>query len=173
MLRWGVLGLAATVALIAWLVTRGDDPPGLVSHGTAARIVSSAELREAEVELGRPIYWAGPLPGKELELEELGEAGVLVRYLPEGTAAGERSAKVLAIGSYPLPDPEAALRSLAARKGSLVRRPRGGSPIVVNRSAPGSAYLTDPRNEVQIEVHDPSLQRAISLARSGRLRPAG
>jgi hypothetical protein len=173
-LRWGIVALAVLVALIAWLVTRehGSSEPA-PREAAPPRIVTPAELGEAEDDLAQPIYWVGPLPGKELELKDLGETGVQVRYLPDGTGAGGGSAKSLTIGSYPLPDPEAALQGYAQRPGSTTSRASDGSQVVTSSRSPSSAYLTDPGNEVQVEVYASSPQDVVNIARSGRLRPAG
>jgi hypothetical protein len=164
------------VAAVAWLSTRGDDDGdrGAVLTESSSRIVSRAELAEAAVTLGQPVYWAGAVPGTELELEELAEGGgVRVRYLPAGEAAGEGSDAALAIGSYPLPDPEAALRSFANQPGSIVRQASDGREVVSSEERPTSVYFVGPDRKVQVEVYDPSSRRAMGLAISGRVQPVG
>jgi hypothetical protein len=173
LLRAGVATLALLVAAVAWLSTRGSDDgdPGATPAESTSRIVSRAELAEAAATLGQPVYWAGALPGTELELEELGEGGVRVRYLPVGDAAGEGTDAALAIGSYPLADPEAALRSFADQPGSIVRHASDGREVVSSEDRPTSVYFVGPDKAVQVEVYDPSPRRAMRLALSGRVRP--
>jgi len=177
MLRVGVIALAVVVALIAWLATRGGDDDSsepATAEAAAPRIVTVDEMREAAANLGQPIYWAGPVKGKELELKELGEGGgVQVLYQPEGTAAGEGAAKVLTVGSYPLPDPAEALEGFAKRPGAIVTQASDGSEVVSSKESPTSVYFTSPDNSVQVEVYDPSSQRAMSLATSGKVEPVG
>jgi hypothetical protein len=176
-LRLAVVGLAVVVALIAWLATRGGGSDSSEPEPTAAagppRIVTVSQLREVAATLGQPIYWAGPIAGKELELKELGEGGVQVLYLPEGTEAGKGSPKSLTIGSYPLGDPEKALEGFAERPGSSSRQASDGREVVVSKTAPTSVYFTSPDNSVQVEVYDPSAQKAMNLAVSGKVEPAG
>lgn len=175
LLRGGVVALAVAVALIAWLSTR-DDSVGGEEAGTpprsSSRIVSAAELGEVAVSLGQPVYWAGVRAGNELELTELSEGGTQVSYAPEGTEAGEGSAALLTIGSYPLPDPEAALERFAGQSGAIVRRAKNGTKVVSSEKNPTSAYFVSPDNSVQVEVYDPSPRRAMNLALSGRVQPA-
>jgi hypothetical protein len=177
LLRWAVVGLAVIVALIAWLATRGGDgssEPAPAPEAAAARIVSPAQLREAAADLGQPVYWAGPIAGRKLELRDLGEGGgVQVLYLPKGAEAGEGSQKALTIGSYPLPDPAAAIGVFATRPGAIVRRGAGGREVVSSKGSPTSAYFASPEGSVQVEVYDPSPARAMRLARSARVRPVG
>lgn len=174
LLRIGVIAIAIVVALIAWLVTR--DSGGGSSEPTTAeeagpRIVTVDELREVAAKLGQPIYWAGPVKGRELELKELGEGGVQVLYLPEGTEAGGGSVKSLTIGSYPLPDPTAALEGFAKRNGSVVFHASNGRKVVTSKQSPTSVYFASPENSVQVEVYDPSSKRALNLALSGQISP--
>ncbi|HEY2334881.1 MAG TPA: hypothetical protein VGH58_07745 [Solirubrobacterales bacterium] len=176
MLRAGVVGLAVVVALIAWLATRGGGGASEESSAAAksdSKMVSEAELGETAAALGQPVYWAGAQAGNELELTELSEGGgTQVRYVPEGTEVGGGSAALLTIGSYPLPNPEKALEGFAKRPGSIVRHGKGGAEVVSSEESPTSAYFVSPDNSVQVEVYDPSPQRAMSLALSGRVQPA-
>jgi hypothetical protein len=175
LLRWGVVGLAVIVGLFAWLSTRdgGSSEPAGTEAAAPPRIVDVAQLREAAAALGQPIYWAGPVAGTELELRELGEGGVQVSYQPEGTAAGQGSRRVLTVGSYPLPDPGKALEGFAGRPGAIVRHAAGGREAVSSETTPTSVYFASPDNSVQVEVYDPSPQRAMGLTVSGRVQPAG
>jgi hypothetical protein len=173
LLRTGLVTLAAVVALIAWLATRGDEEAAdetAAPAETTTAIVSPAGLAAARAKLGQPIYWAGPLPGTELELEELSE-GVRVIYLPAGEEAGADSSTALTIGSYPLADPEAALGEFAARPGAIVRHSKDGSEVVSSHEQPTSVYFVGADKAVQVEVYDPSPRRAMRLALSGRVRP--
>lgn len=169
LLRGAVIAVALVVALIAWAATRGDDGDGSSSQAEAgARVVSEAELAEAAKALGQPVYWAGPVEGTELELEELGEGGVRVRYVPEGE---EGATEALAIGSYPLADPVGALEAFAARPGAIVRNGEGGQQVFSSTEAPNSVYFADPAGGVQVEVYAPTPEEAMDLALSGDVEP--
>lgn len=174
-LRIAIVVLAVAAALIAWLATQGGDDDkgsgGGSAEAGAARIVSPAELGDVAATAGHPVYWAGPMPGAELELTELPDGGTQVRYPPEGSEAGEGSVETTTIGSYPLPDPQAQLDGFAKRQGSTVHR-AGGREVVVSTERPTSAYFVSPDNSVQVEVYDPSPQRALRLALSAKVRPA-
>jgi hypothetical protein len=174
LLRASLASLAAVVALVAWLATRDDDRGSDKREAQAAPavgIVSPAGLDAASAKLGQSVYWAGSLPGTELELEELSEGGVRVIYLPAGEEAGADSTTALIVGSYPLSDPEAALREFAAQPGAIVRRSKDGTEVVSSRERPTSVYFVGADKAVQVEVYDPSPRRAMRLALSGRVRP--
>ncbi|MGB7587672.1 MAG: hypothetical protein WBM00_03075 [Solirubrobacterales bacterium] len=169
------MAIAVVVALVAWLATRSDNGSSEPAEPEVGppRIVAVDELREVAATLGQPIYWAGPVPGKELELNELGEGGVQLLYVPEGTGAGEGSPKSLTIGSYPLSDPAKALEGFAKRQGSIVHHAADGREVVTSEDTPTSVYFSSPENSVQIEVYSPSAKRAMNLALSGKVQPAG
>lgn len=171
LLRGTVIGLALLVALVAWIATSGEEETP-ASEDIAPRIVDEAELSSLAAVLGHPVYWAGEMPGRAMEATESADGSVQVRYLDESLEAGEGSAAVLTVGSYPLPDPSGALDSLAGRPGAIVRA-RDGRRAVTNRQNRNSVYFADPGNTVQVEVYDPSPRRALRLALSGRVRPAG
>jgi sugar/nucleoside kinase (ribokinase family) len=136
------------------------------------RIVSEAELAERAAALGQPIFWAGPVDGTELELEELQGEGVRVRYVPEGSEAGEAPPEALTVGSYLLPNPQEALETFANEPGSATRQGENGREVVVDTERPTSVYFVDPEDTVQVEVYDPSPEKAMSLALSGKVGPA-
>lgn len=173
LLRGGLASLAIVVGLVAWLATRNDDQgdKGAAAAAPSVTIVSSTGLAAVAAKLGQPVYWAGSRPGTELELEELPEGGARVVYLPAGEKAGADSAAALTIGSYPLADPEAALREFAARPGAIVRHSEDGTEVVSSQEQPTSVYFVGPDKAVQVEVYDSSPRRAMSLALSGRVRP--
>jgi hypothetical protein len=179
LLRGGVIALALVVGLIAWLRTSDNEEPTGSATGTAAaetlpsRIVSPAELLGAAAEIDHPVYWAGPIAGKNLELVELAEGGTQVIYLPKGVDPEEAPSAALTVGSYPLDNPQEALENIAQQPGTTVRSARDGTEVVVGESSPTSAYFADPENTVQVEVYDPSAKEALSLALSGRVRPVG
>jgi hypothetical protein len=175
-LRAGIVALALIVGVIAWLATRGDDgdtAPAASSAGFEAKIVSNEELEELAASAGHAVYWAGPVVGKEIEASETAKGDFQVRYLNEGTAAGGGGAGVLTIGSYPLPDPIAAVEGFAGRKGSITRSSADGREVVTSAEKPTSVYFASSDGTVQVEVYDPDAKHAMSLALSAKVRPVG
>ena len=114
-----------------------------------------------------PIYWAGPIAGKPLELQRLPSGNVYIRYLPSGAALG--SGSYLTIGTYPLAHAYAAVQKLAAQSPSLrIKLPRGGLAVVA-KDRPTNIYLAYPKSNYQVEVFDPSAAAARSLVLSGKV----
>ena len=163
-----VLG-AVLIGLTTWLITR-DSSDAPTTEPAEPRIVSEAELAEAATTLGQPIYWAGEVPGTEIELTELPEGGTQVRYLPEGE---DHTVEVLTLGSYPLADPDTALKEFAQRQGSTTRHSKDGREVVTSVKQPTSVYFSSSDNKVQVEVYDPSPQKAMELSLSGEIQPIG
>ena len=78
--------MALIVGLVAWLATKdGEDSSSssIPQAGIDAQIVSVEELEELAASAGHPVYWAGEIPGKELEASESTEGNFQLRYLPE------------------------------------------------------------------------------------------
>jgi len=173
LLRGGVAAVALVIAVVALIATSGDDEGPAAAPEAGSRIVSEGELAEEAAVLGQPIYWAGPVDGTELELEQLPEGeGVRVRYVPEGSEAGEAPANVLTIGSYEVGDAVAALETFAAEPGATSRQGKNELEVFFNEERPTSVYFADPEGAVQVEVYDPSAAKAMSLALSGKVEPA-
>lgn len=172
LLRGAVLGLTLVVALVAWIASGDDEEAAAPVVEAEPRIVAVEELEEVAVGAEYPLYWAGAMPGAALELTE-SETGIQLRYLDEGAGVGEESAAFFTVGSYPLADPTGALDALAAEPGAIVRRSPDGRRVVTRRENPNSVYFASPDNSVQVEVYDPSPQRAMALALSELVRPIG
>jgi hypothetical protein len=174
LLRGVVVGIALVVGVVAWLATKDESgEPARAEPTSETRLIGAEELPGVAAQTGHPVYWAGSMPGTELEVTESSDGTVQVRYLPDGAEAGEESSEALTIGSYPLSDPAGALDEFAERPGSVIRHSRDGREVVISTQTPTSAYFASPDNSVQVEVYDPSPKRALALALSGQVRPAG
>jgi hypothetical protein len=173
------LGVAASVALVAVAVllafvgSGGEDEDSALP--SAPHLVDAAELAEAESELGHPVYWAGPLPDRRLELDVEPDGSVYLRYLPPGAAVGSNSGAYLTVGTYPLADAQAAIRRTAKAAGvsTGVGRVADGGIVLENPESKGSVYLAYPGSDLQIEVYDPAPGRAMELIEAGEIRPVG
>lgn len=175
-LRGVVIGLAVLVGIVAWVATSGGDDesaPEPAAVEAEATVVSEEELADIASTAEYPVYWAGPIDGTELEVTDSSEAGVLLRYLEEGDKVGDAIADRIAIGSYPLDDPQKALDNFASRPGAVVSEDPELGTIVTNEETLSSVYFVDPENEVQVEVYAPTPQEVMSLVRSGDVVPVG
>jgi hypothetical protein len=168
--RIGPVVAALLLATAVFLAFVGDGGDASVEQG--AQSVDVSELRDNESALGHPLYWAGPQPGKDLELEVEGAGNAYLRYVPQGEAGGALDpAGYLTVGTYPVPDADAALRRSARAAGVPLRQVDGGGLVLVDPAAEGSAYLAYPDSDLQIEVYDPVPGRAAQLIESGTIRP--
>jgi hypothetical protein len=170
-----VVAVAIAVAVVVWLLVRGGDsngssePPRVTAIPAIA--ASPARLRELSVEVGRPIYWLGPQQGRTYELTRTTLDRIYVRYLPSGTQIGTTEAKYPLVGTYPIENAYNVLKKLATKSGeSSFTAPKGGF-AVYSTSRPTNIYLAFPGADVQIEVFDPSAERARDLITSGRVVP--
>jgi hypothetical protein len=120
--------------------------------------------------LGRPIYWAGAVPGEKYEFTETSSGNVFVRYLPKGVAIGDKRASFRVIGTYPYPGALKGLRAVAKGKGVAVQ---GGGLAFTSAGHPENVHIAYPGVDYQVEVYDPVPSRARALARSGDVKPVG
>ncbi len=183
--RGMVLVLAALVAAAAVagaviLVTSGSSSPKstassaaarpATSGGTTVQATSLATLRALPATIGHPVYWAGPRAGATYELTTSPDGRVYLRYLTGGASVGSPLPNFLTVGTYVVPNAEAAVRTAAAQPGA-VKVPVPGGVGFYNRARPTSVYFAYPGSNVQVETYDPSPAIARQLVESGAIKP--
>ena len=140
-------------------------------QGGAVALDENALKQRAAAASG-PIYWVGPQSNVTYELTQASDGRAYVRYLPKGVQAGSTK-RYLTVGTYPLENAMAATKVAAQGNGSVTLEVAHGGFGFYNQSTPTNVHLAYPGKNFQIEVFDPSPQRAHQLASSGRLRPVG
>jgi hypothetical protein len=170
-----VVAVAIAVAFVAWLLVRGGDSntagTGSTSTGQASgpAATTTDKLRALSDELGHPIYWAGPVPDSTYELTRTSDARIFIRYLPRGVPVGIRKASYTIVGTYPVTNAYKVLQGLGKKPDeSSFSAPADGF-AVYSTSQPNNVYLAYPGSDLQIEVYDPSPQRARELITSGQV----
>jgi len=164
---FGLVLAAAVAAAAMFVVDRSADAPKQDSGGAAA--VSAEELASFADGQAAPVYWAGPLRSRALELTRT-DAGTFVRYLPAGTAVGG-SSRALTVATYPLQNAYATAARRAKGAGMTSRPTRNGGLAVWSKALPTSVYVAFRGVPSLIEVYAPQAKEARTLALSARLRP--
>jgi hypothetical protein len=164
------LAMAAVAGLVTWLIVRGDDEQP-ETGASGARIVSTQDLVGFAGSAGFPVFWAGERSGLRPELTTTPDARVYVRYLPAGVLAGDRRPRFLSVATYSVSRAYAALRAESRQPGAVSFRVPGGGIALYNRARPTSTYVAYRALPVQVEVFDPSPERAHALVRTGAIRP--
>ena len=168
-----VIALAVVAGVIAWVVSGRDDnssTAGPVASTIKPVALNTSGLATLAGTVGQPIYWAGPRTGYLYELSRTDNGNVYIRYLPPGVKAGAKGAKYLIVATYPFSDALAALEKVEGGRGIQVP---GGGLALVDEKYPKSVHLAFPNVNFQVEVFDPSPKRALAVATSGQVRPAG
>jgi hypothetical protein len=180
-----VVAIAVAVAFVIWLIVRGNDDNSSATSGTTTSTTPSgqkaigptaatpAALRKLSSSSESPIYWVGPRPGTTYELTRTAGGRVYVRYLPAGAKIGNRSASYTIVGTYPTQNAHKVLTDLSKRPDEKSVPTPGGGVAVYSTSAPTNIYVAFPGSNVQIEVFDPSAQKARRLVTTGRVAPVG
>ncbi len=166
-----MIAVAAVIGFLVWvLVIREDEEPAPVS-GSQPVTLSEDELVQVAEDVGHPVYWIGPQEGAELEVTQLKDGRVYVRYLEKGAEAGDPRPQFFTVGSYPLDDPYQALKDVSEQVGAIVESTPDDELVVTNENTPNSVYIASKDSEVQVEVYDPDPDRALEIATSGAVRP--
>jgi hypothetical protein len=169
---FAVLGGLIAAVLIVWVALDSGDSKGDGGDtpGAEAEIVSVSSLRKAAAADETPVYWAGQTADSDLELSQPSADRTYVRYLTEGTKAGDPR-PFLTVGSYSFEDPAGALRSRGSQPGGVLISTPGGGVAYFDREDPKSVYLAYPETEVEIEVFAPEFKEALQLVTDGRVVP--
>lgn len=174
-----VVAVALAVAFVVWLVVRGGDDSKTAT--TASTTTASAgpvaatpeRLKAVAQEVGHAIYWVGPRADTTYELTRTSNGRVFVRYLPKGVEPGIDEAAYTIVGTYPVANATRVLQQLAKKDGEKRLTAPGGGLAVYSTSQPTNVYLAYPGSNLQIEVFDPSAERARKLVTSGQVAPVG
>jgi hypothetical protein len=161
--------LAIVVAVIVWLIVKGDDK----NESSSAPPASSASIdtiRTLPGELGHDVYWAGKRAGFTYELTQV-NGNIYIRYLPPDVNVGDPRPNYLTVGTYPKARSYALLQRQARQRGNHSRPATRGGLAVWSDGRPQSVYVAYPRSDVQVEVFAPSASRARRLATSGAVKP--
>jgi len=169
-----VIAVALAAAFLVWLlVIRSDDESstGPVKAGAGPALGSEADLATLAGKLHHPVFWAGDQPDTRLEITDTKDGRVYARYLTGDAEVGDPRPGFLTVGTYPFKDAFGALEKAAKESGATVQHGDNGALIVTNKSRPTSVYIAYPDQDLQIEVYDPSPERALSIATSGDVTP--
>jgi hypothetical protein len=142
------------------------------TRSTAAqpKAATVQQLRLLESTVGHPVYWVGPEPATTYELTETSAGRIYVRYLPSGVQVGDPKPHTT-VGTYPLRNPLAAVKAIAAQTGGRTVSIARGGLAAVDGNHPTSVYVAFPGSSYQIEVFNPSAARARALVSSGLVVP--
>jgi hypothetical protein len=161
------LVLCAAVAASLLLLGRNGEPTA--ASAPAAAAITPTELAARAAELDTPVFWAGVLPGRTLELTS-SPSGSFVRYLPAGTPVGSGE-KTLTIATYPMADAYATAVRRAAEKDMTSRRTRDGGLAVWSSTRPTSVYVAWRGVPSLVEVYAPRAAEARAVALGGTVNP--
>ena len=164
---------APSAAQARRLVQSGRVRPVNVGPTAALRnpkALTPAQLESLAASTG-PIYWAGPRSGKVYEVTRTGEGRVYVRYLRRPVDVGSRRPDSLTVATYPEKDAFGEIKAASRRVGAVTIQLAGGGLAVYDRARPTSVFLAFPGAKEQIEVFDPSPNRARLLVQGGQIQP--
>jgi hypothetical protein len=171
-----VVAVALLIGIVVWLLVRdGGNGSGTESTTTGAAFgpveATQGDLRARSIDEGHPIYWAGPKSDTTYELTRTSNGRIFIRYLPKGVPVGVDKADYTIVGTYPVPNATGVLQGLAKKSGEQELSVPGGGIAVYSTSQPTNVYVAYPGSNLQIEVFDPSAQRALGIVASGQVVP--
>jgi hypothetical protein len=163
-----IAAMTLTLALLPGCGGSDSESKQQASSG-AAEVVNADSLRQASSAGATSIYWAGEQEGTELELSQPDRGRTYVRYLTGDAEAGDKRADFLTVSTYVQPNAVDVLRRQGKRSGGTIGHAPGNATVYFDRNDPRSVYLAYPGSSVEVEVYDPSFERALRLVNSGQI----
>jgi hypothetical protein len=151
--------------------TAASTPPATASS-TTVQAASVATISALPASLGHPVYWAGAKAATTYELTRTPDGRVYIRYLTGGAKVGSPLPDFLTVGTYVVPNAEAAVAAAAAQPGAVPVPLKGGIAFY-NTARPTSVYFAYAGSNVQVETYDPSAAVARQLVETGAIKPVG
>jgi hypothetical protein len=136
-----------------------------------AEETSPGALKSLSDRLGHAIYWIGEESGKKYELTRTNDGRIFLRYLPKDVEIGSKEARFTIVGTYPVKDAYGVLKKLGKRSGELSFVAPHHGVAVFDTARPTNVYLAYPGSSLQIEIYDPSPDRARQLIMTGKVEP--
>ncbi len=176
---WIITGVLAVAAIVTAVILAQDSPAtsnvDAEDLGQDERPVGLDEqtLREFALLHEGPIYWAGPRTDTTYELTVTEVGDVFVRYLPLGVAVGNQQPDFLTVATYTRPDAYQALVEVSLGDQFVSEETARGALVVYASSEPTSAHFSFPDTTIQVEVFDPTPNRAVSLVLDGSITLLG
>jgi len=167
--RWALAALIAAgivvLAIVLFGGDSGDDSATPAEGESQAVALSEAELLAEASGLGSPIYWVGPREGTEsYELTSTEGGRTYVRYLTGDAEVGDERADFVSVGTYPVPNAEAALRQSSKESGGAVE---GGQGYDLLAGTNDNVYVVfDDQPDLQVEVFSPQPGEAEQIGRA-------
>jgi len=164
------LTLAISVAIVAGLLgslginliqARGDSDLGKLSGDVA---MTATELEEIVKKKSLEIYWAGPRPGYFYAIDTSNKGTHLLRYIKLKAKPSDVVSNSRVIATYKSKNAFADSVAAAERPENTGFRNPDGSVVFYQTAKNTSVYLAFPKKKVQIEIYDPIVGQALSLA---------
>ena len=150
-----------------WILLKDDgDESDVTVQGIGPKVVTVQELQDLATSSDTPVYWAGNRKGLRLELTKTDSGRVYVRYVPANVAPGDTRPNFLAVATYPESNGYFAVRVAGQEKGASAKQIPGGGLLVSKKKAT-SVHFSYPGAAYQVEVFDPTPDRARRLVLAG------
>jgi len=169
------IAVTASLTLILTLAVQSVFNLGFNNSGTVQNasqvVLTEPELREIVSQLGQIIYWAGPMANAKYTLN-VNDTAAFVRYLPEGEGVEDTGMNYLVIATYEVNGAFEAVRTAGNEQDGISISNSDGAAVYYNKSNPNNVYIAYPNTNFQIEIFDPSVDRALQIATSpGLIQP--
>jgi hypothetical protein len=155
-----IAGLSSSFAL-NFFQSRNSAEEGKLRGEVA---MSAPELEGLVKKKNLEIYWAGPRPGYAYTVDTSNKGTHLLRYIKLKVKPSDVVSNSRVIATYKSKNAFADSVAAAERPENTGFRNPDGSVVFYQTAKNTSVYLAFPKKKVQIEIYDPIVGQALSLA---------
>jgi hypothetical protein len=155
-----IVGLVGSLALNL-IESRSEDDAGKLRGEIA---MSAPELEGLVKKKNLEIYWAGPRAGYSYTVDTSNKGTHLLRYIKLNAKPSDVVSNSRVIATYKSKSAFADSIAAAERPENTGFRNPDGSVVFYQTAKKTSVYLAFPKKKVQIEIYDPIVGQALSLA---------
>lgn len=159
-----ILTFAITLGFSSLFATNPLDTTTLAARISGGVALTEEELRDVVKQIGENVYWAGPMRGAKYTINAQNAGAIYVRYLPGGKGISDNTPKYRVIATYKEPNGyDATLAAGNQPDGVSLNRSDNSGVIYYNKKTPTNVYVAFKGKPFQIEVFDPSSEKALSI----------
>jgi hypothetical protein len=159
-----VSAVAITVLSGALLLHNHNQKAWRVDALSGKVALSQNQLESLVTEESLTAYWAGPRPGYLYSIDTTAKNRVFLQYIQANKDSKNVIANSRIIATYYSKDGFARTVAAATQSGNTGFRNLNGSVVFYENDRNTDVYLAFPGEEVQIEIFDPLVGQALSLA---------
>ena len=166
-------------SLLTYVVTNNSNSTAVPKSSASAFsdviggkvALTESELIAAVKQIGKDVYWAGPVKNAKYTLAVPADGQAYVRYLPNGQGITDTKPNYVVIATYTTTDAFKVTQAAGNTSNGVTFINAEGAAVYYSKTTPTNVYVAYPNKNYQIEIFDPIAATSLDIAsKAGALR---